>query len=137
MSNNIIYDQPEEVEVGQASDEKVFTEFAEFEKYKASCEHVIAQARMAEKLASYPEFKAIVMDAYFVQEPARLGGLMGSGMLTEKQFDDCAQDLRGIGGMRKFIQDFIHKGNIAIGELEQLEAARAAAIEEQEVESNG
>ena len=125
-----IYDQ-DDTEVG-AGEEHTFLSIEEFDEYKAACEHLIQQAKDAAKLAQYPEFKSLIMDAYFTVEPHRLGSLMASGKLNPKQFDDCAEDLRKIGGLRVFLQDFIQKGNIASEELEQLELARAEAIEAQE-----
>lgn len=101
----------------------------QYQEYKASCEELLRQAKAAEKLAGLPEFKEIVMDAYFDQEPKRLAGLMATGRLSDKQFDECVGELRAIGSLRTFLQDFIQKGNIAQGELENLEAAWNEAVE--------
>jgi len=100
----------------------------QYQEYKASCEGLVEQAKKAAKLSENQEFKDIVMDAYFDQEPKRLAGLMATGRLSEKQFEDCASDLRSIGSLRTFLQDFIQKGNIAQGELENLEQAWNEAI---------
>lgn len=109
----------------------------QYQEYKASCEMLLNQAKSAEKLAGLPEFKEIVMDAYFDQEPRRLAGLMASGRLNDKQFDDCVSDLRAIGSLRTFLQDFIQKGNIAQSELENLEAAWNEAVEANGTIDNG
>jgi len=101
----------------------------QYQEYKTTCEDLLRQAKAAAKLAEIPEFKEIVMDAYFDQEPKRLAGLMAHGRLTDKQFDECVSDLKAIGSMRAFLQDFIQKGNIAQGELENLEAAWNEAVE--------
>ncbi|MCA1806944.1 MAG: hypothetical protein LC687_03670, partial [Actinobacteria bacterium] len=48
--------------------------------------------------------------------------------LSEKQFDECASDLKAIGSLRTFLQDFIQKGNIAQDELKNLEEAWNEAV---------
>ena len=101
----------------------------EYQEYKASCEELLRQAKSAEKLAGMSEFKEIIMDAYFDQEPKRLAGLMATGRLSEKQFDECVSELKAIGSLRTFLQDFIQKGNIAQSELANLEAAWNEAVE--------
>ena len=101
----------------------------QYQEYKASCEDLLRKAKAAEKLAGLPEFKEIVMDAYFDQEPKRLAGLMATGRLSDKQFDECIGELKAIGSMRTFLQDFIQKGNIAQSELDNLEVAWNEAVE--------
>jgi len=110
-------------------EETVHLTMDQYQEYKASCEELLRQAKAAEKLAGLPEFKEIVMDAYFDQEPKRLAGLMATGRLSDKQFDECVGELKAIGSMRTFLQDFIQKGNIAQSELENLEAVWNEAVE--------
>lgn len=100
----------------------------DFDEYKASCLYLIDQAKAAAKLAEDSNFQKIIMENYFSEEPKRLGCLMASGRLTPKSFDDAVEDLRSIGHLRTYLQDFIEKGNIAAGELENLEIARAEAV---------
>lgn len=100
----------------------------EYQEYKSSCEELLKLAKQAMELAEDENFKAIVMDAYFVQEPNRLAGLMASGRLNEKQFDECARELASIGSLRTFLTDFIQKGKVAESELENLEAAWNEAV---------
>ncbi len=108
--------------------------FEQYKEYKESCEQLLGLAQKAAKLSENPEFKEIIMDVYFDQEPKRLAGMMATGRLSEKQFADCADDLRSIGSLRAFLQDFIQKGNIAQGELENLEAAWNEAVTADAVE---
>ena len=112
----------------QVEDTTTHMTMEEFDEYKASCLYLIDQAKAAAKLASDPNFQKIIMENYFSDEPKRLGCLMASGRLTPKGFDDAAEDLRSIGHLRGYLQDFIEKGNIAAGELENLEIARAEAV---------
>ncbi len=112
----------------QTDDEPTEMTMEEFDEYKASCLYLIDQAKAAAKLAQSPEFQKIIMEDYFSNEPKRLGCLMASGRLNERNFDGCVSDLKAIGHLRKYLQDFIEKGNIAAGELENLEIARAEAV---------
>lgn len=116
-------------EQDNASEETAHLTMEQYQEYKASCEELLRQAKSAAKLAEQPEFKEIVMDAYFDQEPKRLAGLMATGRLSDKQFDECISELRAIGSLRTFLQDFIQKGNIAQDELNNLEAAWNEAVE--------
>lgn len=100
----------------------------EFNEYKESCLYLIEQAKAAAKLVEDPNFQKIIMEDYFSNEPKRLGCLMASGRMTPNGFDGAVDDLRAIGHLRKYLQDFIEKGNIATGELENLEIARAEAV---------
>lgn len=100
----------------------------EFDEYKASCLYLIEQAKAAAKLVEFPAFQTIIMEDYFSNEPKRLGCLMASGMLTPNGFDGAVDDLRSIGHLRKYLQAFIEKGNIAADELANLEIARADAV---------
>ena len=120
-------------ELGEGSDERAMT-FEEYQEYRASVEHVLKQSEMAERLAKNSDFQALIMEDYFTREPARLGMLMSSGRLNEKQFQECVQDLRGVANLRTFLSEFIQKGNIARTELANLEEARKAAMGEDPAE---
>ena len=118
-----LYEDPSDTE------ETAHLTMEQYQEYKSSCEELLRQAKSAAKLAEMPEFKEIVMDAYFDQEPKRLAGLMATGRLSDKQFDECVGELKAIGSLRTFLQDFIQKGNIAQSELDNLEAAWNEAVE--------
>ena len=115
-------------EQNDANEETAHLTMEQYQEYKASCEELLRQAKSAAKLAENPDFKEIVMDAYFDQEPKRLAGLMATGRLSDKQFDECVSELKAIGSLRTFLQDFIQKGNIAQDELANLEAAWNEAV---------
>ena len=117
-----LYDQ-NSPETGEDDQPRAMT-LEEFQEYRLSVEHVIGQAEMAERLSKNADFKALIMEDYFTREPARLGQLMASGRLNEKQFQDCVQDLRSVAGLRVFLSSFIQKGSIARDELAGLEEAR-------------
>lgn len=105
----------------------------EYTAHKAACEAIVDKSDAAIKLSNNPEFIEIVMMAYLEDEPKRLGSIMASGKLTPKSFEDCVADLRSIGSMRGFLQDFVTKGDIARDELAGLEEAWNEAVEAGEV----
>lgn len=113
----------------QDTEETAHLTVEQYQEYKASCEELLRQAKAAAKLAENPEFKEIVMNAYFDQEPKRLGSLMASGRLSDKLFNECIGELRAIGSLRTFLQDYVQKGNIARSELDNLETAWNEAVE--------
>lgn len=119
-------------DLGEGSDEQTMT-FEEYQTYRESCEHVVKQSEMAERLSKNSDFVKLIMEDYFTREPARLGALMASGRLNESGFQGCIQDLRGISHLRTFLTSFIQKGNIARTELENLEEARKQMVDENTV----
>ena len=90
----------------------------EVNSYLEACDELVVKAKAAQKLS----------EDYFTKEPQRLGSLMASGKLTRQGFDGAVEDLRSIGHLRTFLQEFIQKGNIALEEKVQLEEARRQAI---------
>jgi hypothetical protein len=117
--------------LGEEDDAPRMMTVEEYQEYRTSCEEVIRQADAAIKLANNPEFKELVMDGYFTREPQRLGQLMASGRMNEKQFEQCSLDLKGIAGFRSYLMSFTQKGQIARNELRDLEEAYQAAVDAQ------
>lgn len=113
-----------------APTDTTFTNFEEFEAYKATVLEVVEQAKACMRLNDNPDFQSVIMKAYLEDEPRRIGALMASGRCTPKVFDECVEDLRGIGNLASFLSQYAQKGVIANEELEALEEARKAAIEE-------
>lgn len=116
-------------EVG-APTETTFTNFEEFEAYKKTVLSVVEQAKCCMRLMENKDFQTVIMEAYLRDEPRRLGELMGSGRLTPKAFEESAEDLRGIGNLFQFLSQYAQKGVLAQEELEGLEEARKAALEQ-------
>jgi hypothetical protein len=102
----------------------------EYQNHKEAAEHLLREAEMAQRLAKNPDFIALIMENYFVREPSRLGQLMASGRLNEKQMQEVIQDIRGIASLRVFMNSFIQRGLIAQNELAELEASRKEIGEE-------
>lgn len=104
----------------------------EYTEYKADCTAVLETAEKAIRLAENPDFLAVVMTGYFIEEPKRIALLMASGQLTPKAFDDCVEDLRQIGGFKQYMSEQVQRGEIAISELKSLEEAYEASVLETE-----
>lgn len=102
---------------------------AEFEEYRQTCEQVVANAKMAEKLAEDPGFKQIIMTEYFEKEPERLARLIATGRLTPAGIEGAIEDLKSIGHLNRFLSEYVQKGIIAQQELKELEEARNEAVE--------
>ena len=123
--SNLIYDQYE----ADGSEEPVELTFDQYAEMKAMCEEIVRQAKAAEKLATIPEFQEVVMQAYFEKEPARLGLLIASGRLPDKQVDKVIEDLKAIGSLNMFLSEYVQKGITAQNELASLEEAWDEKVE--------
>jgi len=126
---NLYEGYDDESQVGAPTD-TTFSSYEEFEAYKSSCLEVIEQAKAAERLATNPDFQAVIMKAYFEDEPARLAALVVSGRLPEGQIEECFKDMKAIGSLNAFLSQYVQKGIVAQQELEDLEEARQAYLEE-------
>lgn len=103
----------------------------EYQEHRKVCEELIRQSDAAIKLSNNPEFRELIMDGYFTREPQRLGQMMASGRLNDKQFDLCSLELKGVAGLRNYLTAFTQKGQIARQELRDLEEAYQAALDAQ------
>jgi hypothetical protein len=115
-------------EDGSDNEETAYLTMEQYQEHKAQCVELLRQSTAAIKLADNPEFKELIMGSYFDNEPKRLAGLMSTGRLSEKQFNECVNDLKSIGSLRSFLEDFTQKGRIAQSELENLEIAWNDAV---------
>ena len=62
----------EQTQMGEDNEQIPMT-VEEYQEYRASCEHVIKQSEMAERLSKNPEFISLIMEDYFKRlEPIRL-----------------------------------------------------------------
>lgn len=123
-----LYEQPEDAFV-----EETQMSVEDFKERKEACQYLISKSKDAAELAKNPQFESIIMQDYFVKEPQRLGSLLASGKLTPKGFEDAVSDLRAIGHLRTYMQDFISKGNLAQEELDGLEEAYEDAVNAGEI----
>lgn len=102
--------------------------YDEYLTYKEMLEAQIERSNAARKLAENPDFKIVVMEELFVNEPRRIGELMASGKLLQKSFDSCTQNLQSIGYLRTFLTEQLEKGQLAESQLESLEASYQEAV---------
>ena len=101
------------------------------EQYQEAQEHyqgIIDRANSARRLASNEDFKSLVMEGYFQNEPNRLADLMASGRLAGSAFEGCVQELKSIGNFRNYLKMHIEQGHFAEIEMAALEEARDEAI---------
>lgn len=103
----------------------------EFEAHRATCEAIASHGESAKRLADNPDFKNLIMQGYFVDEPHSLADKIASGKFNEKSEASMFEQLRSIGHLRTFLSDIIEKGHLAEDELKGLEEAREAAILEE------
>lgn len=108
--------------------ESVSMTYEEYLERKEVFEAQVEISDAARKLATIPEFELVVMNAYFTEEPRRLGALMASGKLAQKNFDNCAHDLQAIAHFRNFLKEQLERGNLARNELESLQEAYDEAV---------
>ncbi len=100
----------------------------EYEEQKADLNKVIANADKAKRLVENQDFKDLVMEGYFTEEPQRLASLLSSGKLPERNKQGCVAELDSIGRFRAFLQTFADQGITARDELKSLEEARDEAV---------
>lgn len=112
----------------EETSESVTMTYEEYLERKEVFEAQVEISDAARKLATNPEFELVVMDAYFTKEPARLGALMASGRLPQKNFDNCAHDLQAIAHFRNFLKEQLERGNLARNELDSLQEAYDEAV---------
>ena len=103
------------------------------EQYEEAKEHfadIIAKGDAARRLAENDDFKLLVMQGYFTEEPVRMAELMSSGRLNDKVFGDCTDAIKAVAKFRDFMKNIIEQSNMAADELAGLEEARDLAIKE-------
>lgn len=118
--------------MGEEAPEEIELTLEQFEEAKTHYVNIIERGDAAKRLADNPDFKALVMDGYFTNEPQRLAELMASGRLPGSGFDGCVEDMKAIGRFRNYMKMHIEQGHMARDELVSLEEARDEAINAEE-----
>lgn len=109
-------------------EEPMVLSLEEYEETKKALQTVIDRADAAKRIASNPDFKALVMEGYLTDEPQRLAELMSSGRLTKSSMENCAAEMDAVGKFRSFFRLMITQGDEARNELASLEIARDEAL---------
>lgn len=101
----------------------------EFEMAKAELEDTIKRGEAAQRLASNPDFKMLMLEGYFKAETERLVDLLTSGKISRNVREGCAEELDAIGKAKSYFSTAVIAANSARDELKDLEAARDEALE--------
>jgi hypothetical protein len=94
---------------------------------------IVKRRDMAQKLASNREFRKLILEFYFVDEAARLVGLL-SEEETKANREDIQDMMKGIAYLRLFLRQTIQMGNIAAAELADLNEALDEINEEEDLD---
>lgn len=105
----------------------------EYEESKKALTRIVETGNTVARLLELPEFKAVILQGYFCDEPKRLGELMSSGRLHGETFNKCADELKAIGKLKSFIAHLVQQSEQAVNELASLEVARDEAIRMEEL----
>ena len=116
--------------LGEEEPETIELTHEQYEEAKAHFADIIAKGDAARRLAENEDFKLLVMQGYFVDEPSRMAELMASGRLPEKSFDGCVKSIAAVAEFRNYMKTIIEQSNLANDELKGLEEARDLAIKE-------
>lgn len=123
--------------LGEEAPDEIELTLEQYEEAKTHYQTIIDRADSARRLADNPDFKSLVMEGYFENEPKRLAELMASGRLPQSGFDGCVEEMKSIGRFRNFLKLHIEQGNAARDEMESLEEARDEAIKAEEEAVSG
>lgn len=108
-------------------------------------EKQIARAEALERLLINPDFKEIIGEAYYKEEPARLAGLLGdiggsyrwvptnqAMSLPPEQFvkmqKDIQRDIHAIGALQAFFRVVMWKAEMSKAALEEIESQKGASL---------
>lgn len=78
---------------------------------------LIARKDQALKLTDNKDFKALVLQGYFVDEAARLALLSSDPMLDAEQRADVMQGILALGYFKRYMSGIIQFGRMAEGDL--------------------
>lgn len=108
-------------------------------------EKQIARAEALERLLINPDFKEIIGEAYYKEEPARLAGLLGdiggsyrwvptnqAMSLPPEQFvkmqQDIQRDIHAIGALQAFFRVVMWKAEMSKAALEEIENQKSSSL---------
>lgn len=82
---------------------------------------VVSRGKMAEKLASIPEFRELILEGYFKDEVVRLAALMSDPNIPETYRECVNRDVHGPSALRRYLQTLVQMGHVAADEIEKNE----------------
>jgi hypothetical protein len=116
--------------LGEEEPETIELTHEQYEEAKAHFADIIAKGAAARRLAENEDFKLLIMQGYFVDEPSRMAELLASGRLNDKVAENTAKAIMAVGEFRSYMKNIIEQSNMAEDELKGLEEARDIAIKE-------
>ena len=116
--------------LGEEEPETIELTHEQYEEAKAHFADIIAKGEAARRLADNADFKLLIMQGYFVDEPSRMAELLSSGRLNDKVADDCTESIKAVGKFRNYMKNIVEQSNMAQDEIASLEEARDIAIKE-------
>jgi hypothetical protein len=114
--------------LGEEEPETIELTHEQYEEAKTHFADIIAKGDAARRLAENEDFKLLVLQGYFVDEPSRMAELMASGRLNEKVFENCTSSIKAVAEFRNFMKNIMEQAKMANDELASLEEARDEAI---------
>jgi hypothetical protein len=114
--------------LGHEEPETIELTHEQYEEAKSHFADIIAKGDAARRLAENEDFKLLIMQGYFVDEPNRMAELMASGRLNEKVFDNCTSSIKSVADFRTYMKNIMEQARMAHDELKGLEEARDEAI---------
>lgn len=85
----------------------------------AEAKKLVERGAMVKRLSTNPDFKALVMDGYFVDEAARLAHLSSDPGLPENIRECVVRDLAGPGGFKRYLTTIARMADAAENEIEE------------------
>lgn len=108
----------------------------EIEQIELSIEaakEMVSRGQAAEKLATHPDFKKLVIEGYFKDEAARLAVLSSDPNISEEIRAHVMRDMAGVGAFRRYLSTLVQLGQHAAAEIaeaqETLDEIRAEELE--------
>lgn len=95
------------------------TQIEEIELSIEAAKEMVERGRMADKLATYPEFRKLVLDGYFRDEAARLAHLSSDPNLPEDIRNHVLRDMQGVGAFKRFLMTIRQLGEMAAREIDE------------------
>lgn len=102
--------------------------YEEYLEGKQQYQAAIDRGEAAKRLAQNPDFKALVTEGYFEEEPKRIAALMACGRLHPTSMDNCKNELFAIGHFREHMRGLTENIALAKANLESLEEAYEEAL---------
>jgi len=100
---------------------------AQLEHQRAQNQTLIERRDLALRLEKNPEFKALILDQFCVQECARYAQLSADPSLKPEDRENALALAQAAGHLRRFLSVVVQMGNVAEGQMAELDEALVEA----------